>query len=74
MTTDIQTITEILEEMQDQQKAVALLKEFNQKSQEHHKLIANLDPDLDTSEWKALCDQAKLDLEKVVTEILSFKS
>ena len=68
---EIEELTSILEEADDQLTAVALLKEFNQATKEHGLLLMNLDESLDSEEWKKKCDEAKKRVERVVAKIRS---
>ena len=64
-------VMEILEELEerDEKLAIALLKEFNDKSKKLGKLLMNLDPDLSHEEWKGECDKAKKEVDDVVKRI-----
>lgn len=66
---ELDEIMEILENYQDEEMAVVLLKEFNEKTTRLGKLLMNLDPSLTSDEWKLLCDQAKKDVDAVVKKI-----
>lgn len=66
---DIEHILEILENLEDEELAVSLLKEFNQASAELGKLLLNQDQALSHEEWKKLCDQAQARLSKVIETI-----
>lgn len=66
---ELDEIMEILENYQDEEMAVVLLKEFNEKTTRLGKLLMNLDPSLSSDEWKLLCDQAKKDIDAVVKKI-----
>lgn len=66
---ELDEIMEILENYQDEEMAVVLLKEFNEKTTHLGKLLMNLDPSLSSDEWKRLCDQAKKDVDAVVKKI-----
>lgn len=68
---EIDELMSILEEMQDEELAVKLLKEFNDASKEHGRLILNLDEKLDSLEWKIQCDQAQLKLDHIIKKIKS---
>ena len=59
----------ILEEMEDQQQACALLAELNEKSAAWGKLFMNLAPDLENAAWKEACDQAQQELCAVIKKI-----
>lgn len=66
---ELDEIMEILENYQDEEMAVVLLKEFNEKTTHLGKLLMNLDLSLSSDEWKLLCDQAKKDVDAVVKKI-----
>jgi DNA-directed RNA polymerase specialized sigma24 family protein len=58
-----------LESLEDEEKAVILLQDFNKYSSELGKLLLNLDKTLSNEEWKKQCEDAKNRLEKVIKEI-----
>jgi DNA-directed RNA polymerase specialized sigma24 family protein len=58
-----------LESLEDEEKAVVLLQDFNKYSSELGKLLLNLDKSLSNEEWKRQCEDAKNRLEKVIKEI-----
>jgi hypothetical protein len=58
-----------LETLDDEEKAVAMLQDFNKYSSELGKLLLNMDKTLSNEEWKQQCDEAKKRLEKVIKEI-----
>lgn len=62
----------ILEEMEDQEQACALLAELNEKSAAWGKLFMNLAPDLESAAWKKACDQAQEELRVVLDKIKSY--
>ena len=66
---EIEQIIAKLESLEDEEKAVAMLKEFNKCSTELGKLLLNMDKSLSHDDWKKQCDEAKLRLEKVIKEI-----
>lgn len=69
--TDLNKVMEVLENMEDEQLSVKLLKEFNDRTKQLGELIMNRDPELDHAHWKAQCDDAKKAVERVVEEIFS---
>lgn len=71
--TDINQVMEVLENMEDEQLSVELLKKFNDRTKALGELIMNQDPDLDHGHWKAQCDDAKKAVEEVVSEIFSHR-
>lgn len=70
---ELQSILEVLEEMEDEQLAAQLLKDFNERSKVLGTLILNLDPDLDHSVWKNKCDQAQKSVDEIVEKIFSYQ-
>lgn len=66
---EINTILEILENLNDEELAVELLKEFNSSSKDLGKLMLNLDKNLDHGEWKKLCEAAQARLDNVLARI-----
>ncbi len=68
---EINKILAVLEEMEDEQKAAHLLSEFNKKTKELGELVLNKEQNLDHSEWKKLCDNAKEQVDSVIAEILN---
>lgn len=68
-TTELQHILEKLENLDDEELAVELLAEFNEKKKSLGNLIMNRDPSLSHEEWKKQCDEAKIELDKVLRRI-----
>ncbi len=68
-TSETNEIMEILESLENETLAVELLKEFNDKTAMLGKLLLNLDKSLEHEAWKAKCDEAKIEVEKVVQKI-----
>lgn len=66
---DINTILEKLENLEDEELAVELLKEFNSASKILGKLLLNLDKSLPHEEWKKQCDEAQSRVNAVVSRI-----
>lgn len=66
---EIERILEILENLENEELAVSLLKEFNLASSELGRLLLNLDGTLTHDEWKRRCDHAKLELENIIKKI-----
>jgi hypothetical protein len=60
-----------LEELEDQELAIKLLKKFNDKTAELGQLIMNQDEKLDHENWKNKCDNLKKEVDQIVTEIMS---
>ncbi|AYF44181.1 hypothetical protein BALOs_1174 [Halobacteriovorax sp. BALOs_7] len=70
---DMNKVMDVLENMEDEQLSVELLKKFNDRTKELGELIMNQDPKLDHGHWKAQCDDAKKAVEEVVKEIFSYQ-
>lgn len=66
---EINVILEILENLDDEELAVELLKEFNAASKDLGKLMLNLDKSLAHDEWKKSCDMAQSRLNALVSRI-----
>lgn len=66
---DLNKILEKLENLEDEELAVELLRDFNNASKKLGKLLLNLDQSLTHEQWKKECDLAKLDLEAIVKKI-----
>lgn len=71
---DTDRILTILENIEDEGRAADLLKQFNDATAELGKLILNLNPDLDSDQWKQKCDQAKQKVDRIVSEIENLES
>ncbi|GAB4018015.1 MAG: hypothetical protein Fur0010_18990 [Bdellovibrio sp.] len=70
-TKEVDEIMELLENHPDQELAVLMLREFNDKTRELGILILNQDPSLSHEEWKAKCDQAKKEVDMIIKRIRS---
>ena len=66
---ELDKIMEKLELIEDEQLAVSLLKEFNDKTKVLGQLITNKDPSLSHSDWEKLCLDAKKDVDSIVKKI-----
>jgi hypothetical protein len=62
-------LLEILENLEDEQLGVQLLKELNDSSSALGKKITNLDESLENDVWKQECDELKKKLDAVVKKI-----
>ena len=69
---EVNEVMEILENMQDEELAVSLLKEFNEKTKALGELLVNRDKNLQHGEWKAQSDDAKKSLDELISRIKSF--
>ena len=68
---EINNILEILENLEDEELAVELLKEFNLASKKLGKLVLNLDKSIPHEEWKKECELAQQELDRVIKRINS---
>jgi hypothetical protein len=66
---DINRLLEILENCEDEDRAVKLLQEFNGASKRLGKLLLNLDKTLPHEEWKKQCDVVQKELDGIVARI-----
>lgn len=67
--TELNEVMNILENLEDEVLAVALLKEFNRATKELGLLVVNKDQNLSHAEWKDKCDKAQQAVNSVVSEI-----
>ena len=58
-----------LESLEDEELAVKLLKEFNDKTKILGELIMNKDDSFDHEEWKRKCDEAKEKVDELLERI-----
>lgn len=68
---ELQNVTDILENMDDQELAVELLRDFTQRKSQFDQLVANKDVSLDHDQWKQDCDSAQKELEEIVKRIMN---
>lgn len=66
---EIERILQKLENLDDEELAVVLLKEFNSASAELGKLLLNLDQKLTHDEWIGLCNKARARLDQILLKI-----
>ncbi|PIK16316.1 hypothetical protein [Halobacteriovorax sp. JY17] len=69
--TELDEIMDKLENLEDEELAVVMLKEFNQATTKLGELLMNLNKDLSHGQWKAACDEAKKEVDRIVEEIKS---
>lgn len=67
--TELDEIMNKLENLEDEQLAVVKLQEFNKATIVLGELLMNLNKDLSHGEWKAACDEAKKEVDRIVSEI-----
>ena len=67
--TELDEIMNKLENLEDEQLAVVMLQEFNKATIVLGELLMNLNKDLSHGEWKAACDEAKKEVDRIVAEI-----
>ena len=63
---EIQKVLDKLENLEDEQLATELLREFSERTKVLGQLIMNVDKNLTNDEWTSRCDDAK----KLVDEVL----
>lgn len=68
---ELENIMSRLENLDDEELAVELLKEFNDKSKNLGKLLMNLDESLNGEQWKTLCDNAQKEVDELVKKIMN---
>ena len=66
---DNKEINELLENLDNEELAVELLKEFNSSSKDLGKLLLNLDKGLEHNDWKLECEVAQKRLDRVIARI-----
>ncbi len=69
--TEVNRILEKLEQLEDEELSVKLLKKFNDQSRRLGLLLMNRDPNLDHEKWKQECDDAQRELDKLIKTINS---
>ena len=65
----MQEVLDKLENLEDEELAKDLLKEFNDRTKVLGKLIMNLDKELSSEEWKNRCDEAKKSVDETLQKI-----
>lgn len=68
-TKEIDRLISKLESLEDEDLAVKLLKEFNDKTKAFGELIMNKNEALDHDEWKNKCDEAKEKVDELLEKI-----
>jgi divalent metal cation (Fe/Co/Zn/Cd) transporter len=66
---EMQEVLDKLENLEDEQLANDLLREFNDRTKVLGQLIMNLDKNLSSEEWKEKCDAAKKDVDEILQKI-----
>lgn len=69
--TEVMAIMEKLEELEDEELAVELLREFNERTKKLGTLVMNQDESIPHDEWKIMCDDARDAVEEIVVKIMS---
>lgn len=69
--TETLQVLEKLENLEDQELAIKLLKQLNDKTSELGKFIVNRDPELDHGTWKIKCDQLQNEVDMLIADIMS---
>lgn len=65
----MQEVLDKLENLEDEELAKDLLKEFNDRTKVLGQLIMNLDKELSSEEWKSRCDDAKKSVDETLQKI-----
>jgi hypothetical protein len=65
-------VLEKLENLEDQDVAIRYLKKLNDKTSALGKYVMNRDHSVDHGTWKLRCDELQKDVDKLVSEIMSF--
>lgn len=68
-TNELDRVITKLESLDDEELAVKLLKEFNDRTKALGELIMNKDENLDHEVWKQKCDEAKEKVEELLEKI-----
>ncbi len=68
---EVDELIDILENMEDEELAASLLAEFNEATKNHGRLLLNKDPKLSHEDWNKMCDDAKKEVELILTKIQS---
>ena len=69
---EYQELTLILEELEDEQLAVQLLRELSLASSELGKKVLNLDEKLSHEQWEKDCNRLKDQLNEIVAKIKKY--
>ena len=70
---ELEELLDILESMEDEQAAASLLSEFNEASKQQGQLILNLEEGLSHEDWKNKCDEAKKNVDRIISKIRNAK-
>jgi len=68
-TNEMERVITKLETLEDEELAVKLLKELNDKTRALGELIMNKDQNLDHEVWKQKCDEAKEKVDELLEKI-----
>ena len=68
---ELDEIMHKLENLEDEKLAVVMLQNFNKATTKLGELLMNVNKELSHGEWKAACDEAKKEVDKIVDEIKS---
>ncbi len=68
-TDEMERVITKLETLEDEELAVQLLKELNDKTKALGDLIMNRDQELDNDIWKQKCDEAKEQVDELLEKI-----
>jgi hypothetical protein len=67
--TEVEKVLAKLEQLEDEELAVKLLREFNDATRELGTMLMNKDQSLTHEEWKEQCDKAKQQVDAVLAQI-----
>ena len=66
---EMQEVLDKLENLEDEELANELLRQFNDRTKILGQLIMNLDKSLTDEEWKTRCDEAKKSVDEILQKI-----
>lgn len=66
---ELEELMSILENLEDEQLAVVLLRDFNLATKQLGLLAINRDPGLSHQEWKEQCEEAQKNVDNMVSKI-----
>jgi hypothetical protein len=69
---ELNTIMEIIENIEDEQASIDLLKDFNLKTKKLGNLIMNRDVELSHKNWEIQCKEAKKEVDLIVKKIREY--
>ncbi len=66
---ELESLMGKLEELEDEELAVVLLREFNDATSSYGKLLLNQNQELSHEQWKEDCDKAKERVDSIIKKI-----